>query len=133
MKQHRGIIALVLWMSVSIVGCVTNDDLSSSQQVDIGTGIVLGTLGTQQSQDRTTGPPVGARAVKGQVVKIEGGAYVVRDLVGNERRLPLDQNTTIDRPAHVGDWLEAYLDPGGRATNIRNVDDEIEWIDELSE
>jgi len=36
----------------------------------------------------------------------------------------LDQNTSIDRPAHVGDWIKAFLDEGGRAIFIRNIDEE---------
>jgi hypothetical protein len=42
-----------------------------------------------------------------------------------EVRLPVDENTRIDRPAHVGDWIEAQMDQAGRARIIRNIDDQI--------
>jgi len=32
----------------------------------------------------------------------------------------------IDRPAHVGDSIEAHLDPDSRAILIRNIDQEVE-------
>ena len=85
----------------------------------MGRGIVVGTLGTQE--DELSGKDFETR-VAGQVVKLEGGAYVVRDFNGKEVRLPLDENTSIDRPAHIGDKVEAYLDPQGRAKFVRNID-----------
>ncbi|MCB9772948.1 MAG: hypothetical protein H6750_01300 [Nitrospiraceae bacterium] len=54
--------------------------------------------------------------------KIEGAAYVVHVNDQIEARLPFDENTQIDRPAHVGDWIEAQLDQSGRARIIRNID-----------
>jgi hypothetical protein len=33
-----------------------------------------------------------------------------------------DENTRIDRPAHVGDWVEVFVDGKGRAVLIRNID-----------
>ena len=43
----------------------------------------------------------------------------------NEVRLSVDENTRIDRPAHKGDWIDAYVNEAGRAVVIRNVDDQI--------
>lgn len=34
----------------------------------------------------------------------------------------LDENTRIDRPAHVGETIRALLDDRGRAVVIRNTD-----------
>ena len=85
-------------------------------------GIVQGTLGAQRAGATFT---PGAAIVRGQVFSIEGGAYVVREFGGQERRLALDENTAIDRPAHVGDSIEAQMDSGGRAILIRNIDQEV--------
>ncbi len=65
------------------------------------------------------------RRIQGQVTKIEGAAYIVTKAEGDKVRLPIDQETTIDRPAHVGDWIEAYTDDSGRSLLIRNIDEEI--------
>ena len=126
MKKQIGILALVGCLGHGIVGCATNREVTNSHQEDIGLGIVLGTSGYQQIQSELTQPLTDAQSVTGQVLKIEGGAYLVQVWVGSDMRLPLDENTTIDRPAHVGDWIEAFLDESGRATHIRNIDEEIE-------
>jgi hypothetical protein len=65
--------------------------------------------------------------LKGHVIALEGGAYVLRIPGGAEHRIPLDENTRIDRPAHVGDKIEAFLDRGGRAVLIRNIDHESDY------
>jgi hypothetical protein len=56
------------------------------------------------------------------VTTVEGGAYVIQEANGIERRVAHDENTRIDRPAHIGDWIEAFMDDNGRAVLIRNID-----------
>ena len=92
------------------------------KQEQLGLGIVLGTRGYQEVQ-KDLALPSYAQTTEGQVVAIEGAAYIVRAINEAEHRIPFDQNTTIDRPAHVGDWIEAFLDQRGRALHIRNIDD----------
>lgn len=107
-------------------GCVTEPGVKQgANQEQLGLGIVLGTRGYQEIQKELSSPGAFSLALEGQVVKIEGAAYVVREATQQERRIPVDQNTTIDRPAHVGDWIAVYLDPRGRAIHIRNIDEEL--------
>lgn len=61
-------------------------------------------------------------SLPGQVTAVEGGAYVLQDVSGVEHRIAHDENTRIDRPAHVGDRIEAFVDGKGRAVFIRNID-----------
>ena len=109
-------------LSVVFFGCVTQSDEMDTRQADIGLGIVEGTKGYQQIQSDRKGLRY---EIKGQVVRIEGAAYVVRMLNDHQTRLPFDENTQIDRPAHLGDWIEAQFDQAGRARIIRNIDDQI--------
>lgn len=114
----------LLILIYSLVGCGLTTPTVDSRQEDIGFGIVEGTKGIQQIQQASN--VEGFRQnLRGQVIRLEGGAYVIRAKTGQEVRLPLDQDTSIDRPAHVGDWIEAQLDRRGRARHIRNVDDQI--------
>ena len=125
MKQKRRMLAVVGALMVFAGGCAANHET----QEHLGRGIVVGTLGAQQER---LGAPIAVgspQVVVGQVLQLEGGAYVVRQFDGAERRLSLDENTRIDRPAHVGDRIEAYLDGSGRALYIRNIDQEY-WRDE---
>ena len=124
MKNQRGFLTLAALLSLGTAGCATGTELQGAEQENIGLGIVLGTLGAQQMQGWSRVPPADARIVRGQVLAIEGGAYVIREVSGEERRLSHDENTRIDRPAHVGDKIEACVDQGGRATEIRNIDHE---------
>jgi len=55
---------------------------------------------------------------------VEGGAYLIRDVRGQEHRIPHDENTRIDRPAHVGDRIQSWFDRHGRAVLIRSLDEE---------
>lgn len=111
-----------LMLCLSLVGltaCGTTGPLATRQE-DLGKGIVWGTLGAMEQPGPTVGPapPI----ITGQVTGLEGAAYVVRQSDGRESRIPHDENTRSDRPAHLGDRIEAVLDAGGRATRIRNID-----------
>ena len=113
----------VLGTSLLGAGC---DIARISKQEDLGQGIVQGTLGAQQTGDVRLAMPTNVFSLVGQVTAVEGGAYVVQEVSGIERRVAHDENTRIDRPAHVGDRIEALVDDKGRAVLIRNIDqDEI--------
>lgn len=116
---------LLLISLAGLWGCALDPENGhDNEQAAIGLGIVLGTRGYQEIQQELAKPDAYAKIVEGQVTKIEGAAYLVQDIAGKFQRLPVDQNTTIDRPAHVGDWIEAFLDKQGRAIFIRNIDEE---------
>lgn len=47
---------------------------------------------------------------------------MLKGVSGVEHRVAHDEHTRIDRPAHVGDRIEAFVDDSGRAVLIRNID-----------
>ncbi|HLZ33773.1 MAG TPA: hypothetical protein VKP13_07140 [Nitrospira sp.] len=94
-----------------------------SDQEVMGEGIVRGTLGAHPDWQARL-EPTGATTVAGQVVELEGGAYVIQQPDGIQQRLSHDENTRIDRPAHVGDNIQAWVDDRGRTLLIRNIDHE---------
>jgi hypothetical protein len=118
-----GVFGLIL-MAI-LVGCGTQSAEMNRRQADIGLGIVEGTKGYQLIQKEILPSNGAMMKVQGQVFQIEGAAYVVHMKNHTEVRLPVDENTRIDRPAHVGDWIEAQMDQAGRARIIRNIDDQI--------
>ncbi len=125
MKYRTAVMALswlTLVIGLAVPGCATNESFHGAEQEALGRGIVLGTLGAQTLGGVPSVPEEGRQVVAGQVIALEGGAYLIKDITGADRRLPLDENTRIDRPAHVGDHIEAYLDERGRAIHIRNID-----------
>jgi hypothetical protein len=112
-------------VGMASIGCATQSPAANTRQAAIGLGIVEGTKGYQQLQEDFMMRNGVVRSVRGQVHQIEGAAYVVHTETQSEVRLPIDENTRIDRPAHKGDWIDAYLNESGRAIVIRNVDDQL--------
>lgn len=108
-------------MLIVVTGCVQSDLHGQLSQESLGVGIVSGTLGEQQRVALCVGAP-SSISVVGQVQAVEGAAYLVRNAQGQEVRIPHDENTRIDRPAHVGDRIQSWLDRHGRAVLIRNLD-----------
>lgn len=102
-------------------GCTQPRTHGHLSQESLGIGIVSGTLGEQQRVALCVGEP-STLSVIGQVQALEGGAYLVQDTQGQEIRIPHDENTRIDRPAHVGDRIQSWLDRNGRAVLIRSLD-----------
>ena len=119
MRIRRWCLMTVLGASLLGAGCHI---AGTSEQEDLGRGIVQGTLGAQPGGDVQFAMPTKAFSLQGQVTAVEGGAYVVQEVSGAERRVGHDENTRIDRPAHVGDRIEAFMDDRGRAVLIRNID-----------
>ena len=106
---------------VMVTSCAQPVAQRESTQEYLGLGIVSGTLGEQQRVALCAGEP-SSMSVIGQVQALEGGAYLIRDAQGRDIRIPHDENTRIDRPAHVGDRIQSWLDRHGRAVLIRNLD-----------
>jgi len=119
MRMTRRCLIAVLGVSLLGAGC---NIVGTSTQEDLGLGIVRGTLGAQPTGDVRLAIPTNVFSVIGQVTAVEGGAYVLEEVSGVERRVAHDENTRIDRPAHVGDRIEAFVDDRGRAVLIRNID-----------
>ena len=119
-------LGILFMMSVGgFFGCASQMSEPTSHQAALGQGIVEGTKGYQQLQEDPTMKKGIVTKVRGQVQYIEGAAYVVHTNNQMEVRLPVDENTVIDRPAHKGDWIDAYVNEAGRAMFIQNVDDQI--------
>jgi hypothetical protein len=51
-----------------------------------------------------------SQAVEGEVLKIDGDSYFVRDISGKEVRLHVDRNTKKDSNITVGDEILARMD-----------------------
>ena len=124
-KKWRLSVVYIGLFSLAVVGCAAQSGEMTTRQADIGLGIVEGTKGYQEVQRRAMLSSQGGATINGQVISLEGAAYIVRTLKDTEVRLPFDENTKIDRPAHVGDWIQASVDEDGLARFIQNIDDQV--------
>jgi exosome complex RNA-binding protein Csl4 len=78
--------------------------------------VVFANTGYAQEPSATPAHPAGAQIVTGEVLKIEGETYVIRDAFGKEVRLRVDQNSKIEGSPKVGDRVEAKVLEGGWAS-----------------
>ncbi|HMS83010.1 MAG TPA: hypothetical protein PKD12_05130 [Nitrospira sp.] len=114
----------VLWLPALLIlaaGCARSVAQEQLSQEYLGLGIVSGTLGEQKRLGLSS-KELPSTSVVGQIQALEGAAYLIRDSQGRELRIPHDENTRIDRPAHVGDHIQSWLDRHGRAVLIRNLE-----------
>lgn len=122
MPTSCGYRMLLPFLLVLVTGCTQSGQHGKLSQESLGMGIVSGTLGEQQRVALCVGES-SSISVVGQVQALEGGAYLILDSKGQEIRIPHDENTRIDRPAHVGDRIQSWLDRNGRAVFIRILDE----------
>jgi uncharacterized protein YdeI (BOF family) len=63
--------------------------------------------------------PSAAQSLKGEVLKIEGDNYTIKDASGKEVRIHVDKTTKTEGALKVGDKVEAQTTPAGHATSIK--------------
>jgi len=61
-----------------------------------------------------------SQTVKGDLLKIDGEFYVVKEMSGKEIRLHVDKTTTIDGSINVGEKVEARATEKNHAVSIRH-------------
>ena len=60
-----------------------------------------------------------AQSVTGEILKVEGENYTIKDASGKEVRLHVDKTTKTHGSLKVGDKVEAEATPEGHATSIK--------------
>jgi hypothetical protein len=61
----------------------------------------------------------GAQAITGDLLKIEGEFYVVKDASGKEVRLHVDKTSKLEGTFKAGDKIEAQASEKGHALSIK--------------
>lgn len=69
-----------------------------------------------QSKDPLAAPA--AQPMKGELLRIEGEFYVVKDVAGKEVRLQVSKDTVLDARLKAGDKIDAQVLPDGRTLMI---------------
>ena len=62
-----------------------------------------------------------AQTVKGDLLKIDGEYYVVKDATGKEVRLHVDKTSQLDGTFKAGDKIEAQATDKGHASSIKQA------------
>ena len=77
-------------------------------------GFVTATLSYAAGEMAAPAP----QTVTGDVLKIEGEFYVVKDMTGKEVRLHVDKTTRLEGDLKAGDRIEAQVTEKGHALSI---------------
>jgi hypothetical protein len=101
MKRHAGVMALALVLAFGLGLAYADDPVGRTQ----------------------TGP-VSPDRVKGEILKVDGEFYVIKDdLTGKDIKFAIEKDTqaTLARPLEVGDQIDAQLTPEGFAKSVTLV------------
>jgi hypothetical protein len=63
----------------------------------------------------------GTQTIKGDLLKIDGDYYVVKDMAGKEVRLHVDKTSQLDGAFKAGDKIEAQATDKGHASSIKQA------------
>jgi hypothetical protein len=120
MKTTLGFLALALIVASGAFAPVAADDgtLRGSQLEQAQN---RGTMGPSDPLI-TPGQTQGFRIVQGEVLKMEGNTYLVRDETGKEVRLTVSKDSHVETAFEVGDRIVAQVSDQGVITLIKKSD-----------
>jgi hypothetical protein len=126
MKTSLGILTVALMVGTGPVGLsIAADD-----------GTLSGSLLEQANSKGTSGKDAtgvadpsmnpgqaqGFKIVQGEVLKMEGNTYLIRDETGKEIRLTINKDSKVEKAFEVGDRIVAQVSDQGVATLIKKSD-----------
>src|SRR6476660_2795645 len=83
-----------------------------------GTTLIVGLATAADKAAETTPITSGLQTVQGDVLKIEGDSYVVKDMNGKEIRLHVDKTSKLEGSFKAGNKIEAHMTKKGHALSI---------------
>jgi hypothetical protein len=78
--------------------------------------------GKQQQGSAGMSAP-GGQIVQGEILKIEGQNYTVKDKSGKEVKFAVDKETQLQGPVKEGDSIEAKIAQDGTADSVKKASD----------
>ena len=83
--------------------------------IAIGVGMVSFSFAASDMAEPNT------QTIKGDLLKIDGEYYVVKDTAGKEVRLHVDKTSQLDGTFKAGDKIEAQATDKGHASSIKQA------------
>jgi hypothetical protein len=68
--------------------------------------------------ERSEAQPILSPAIHGELIKMEGEIYTVKDKTGRTQQLRIDRETKIVGVFRTGDYVQAWVLPDGRTESI---------------
>ena len=85
-----------------------------------GATLLVGLATAADTAEKTPITP-GLQTVQGDVLKMDGESYVVKDTAGKEMRLHVDKTTALEGAFKAGDNIEAQVTEKGHAVSIKHT------------
>ena len=86
-----------------------------------GATLIVGLATAADKAAEKTPITPGLQTVQGDVLKIEGDSYVVKDMTGKEIRLHVDKTTELEGSFKAGDQIEARATEKDHALSIKHA------------
>ena len=115
MKKLIGIMAI--GCILSLTGWASAAEMGTPGSTEMGAPASGGAAAA--AEKAAAGAKEGARTIKGELLKIDGENYLVKDATGKEVKLHVSPETKKDGDVKVGDKIEAQADASGHATSIK--------------
>jgi hypothetical protein len=126
MKTSLGILMLALFLGTGLigVGMAADDGTLSGSLLEQASSKDSMTKDTTGLADPSVNPgqAQGFKIVQGEVLKMEGNTYLIRDETGKEVRLTINKDSKVDKAFEVGDRIVAQVSDQGVATLIKKSD-----------
>ena len=122
MKKLIGIMAVGCILSLTGLASAADTGAPAPGSTEMGTsGAAGGAAAAAEKAAANAKEGAGARTIKGEVLKIDGENYLVKDAAGKEVKLHVSSETKKDGDVKVGDKIEAQADASGHATSIKTA------------
>jgi uncharacterized protein YdeI (BOF family) len=125
MKKQAGAIVVSILFAVGTAVAAYAADASPPVQ---GSKAPIVKEGAKVKEGATATPEGGAphSVVTGELLKIDGKDYLVKDQSGKEVKIQLDEKTLMNAQPKVGDKIMAKVEPKGNAYSINLASDSTE-------
>jgi hypothetical protein len=107
-------------IALAIILGVASLTLSYAGEVSATTNLVKPVQDKSGQSDPSISPGQGEgfRIIRGEVLKMEGNSYLVKDETGKEVRMMINNGTKVDKAFEVGDTIIAQVSDQGIVTVI---------------
>jgi len=119
MTKQAGVIVVSILFAVGTVAASYAADASAPVQGSHSQNLKVGANATPEG-----GTP--RSVLTGELVKIDGRYYVVKDQSGKEPRIQLNERTMMNADPKVGDKTRAQVKPQGHAYPINLASDSVQ-------
>lgn len=121
MKTGSVLAGLMMASALLIGGCGQSTEPPKDQMKKPAEAPATAPMAPEAAPGGTMAPAGTAPAgmVKGELLRIEGDFYVVKDDTGKEVRLHVDKTSKVDGSPKAGDKVEAQVTAEGHAASLK--------------